>query len=222
MDERPQQPVQIHIGIGTRDGAIHDECVASLLSVWSRFPCSITFMRGPYIGRNRDVVTAEALARDDVTHVLYIDSDVTFGADDVNALLELGVDFAFGRYAFKTIEGPKAGAPVARSRVGWGTVDDVTVLEYDRVGAGFVLVRRDAIERMVACYAIELGYTDPGGRQLHGLWWQSGYTQNEAGQRIVEGEDYAFCRRWRDIGGRIFTRDDVKLGHVGLHKFTLD
>jgi hypothetical protein len=33
-------------------------------------------------------------------------------------------------------------------------------------------------------------------------------------------EDYAFCRLWRDIGGKIFVDLDCKLGHLGQHMFT--
>ena len=30
-------------------------------------------------------------------------------------------------------------------------------------------------------------------------------------------EDYAFCRRWRDIGGKVFIDINSKLDHQGQH-----
>lgn len=209
---------RLHIGIGTREGMIDDRCVLGLLDAWHAFPCSLTLARGAYIARNRDMITADALEREDVSHVLFLDSDIVFRAADVTALLELGVDFAFGRYAFKSHE---RDGPVARACIGRGEANGVQLLEYDRVGGGFVLVTRAALERMVEAYGADLGYTAPGGRRLHGLWWQAGYTTGSNGERIVEGEDYAFCRRWRELGGRIFTRTDVRLGHVGPHVYEL-
>jgi hypothetical protein len=32
-------------------------------------------------------------------------------------------------------------------------------------------------------------------------------------------EDYAFCRRWRDMGGKIWVDLDCKLVHLGQHLF---
>jgi hypothetical protein len=32
-------------------------------------------------------------------------------------------------------------------------------------------------------------------------------------------EDYAFCRRWRDMGGKIWVDLDCKLMHLGQHLF---
>jgi hypothetical protein len=32
-------------------------------------------------------------------------------------------------------------------------------------------------------------------------------------------EDYAFCRRWRDIGGKVYADMQSDLGHLGQHVF---
>ncbi|MGK9165727.1 hypothetical protein KXR53_05490 [Inquilinus limosus] len=32
-------------------------------------------------------------------------------------------------------------------------------------------------------------------------------------------EDYAFCRRWRDIGGNVYADLNSDLGHFGQHMF---
>ena len=33
-------------------------------------------------------------------------------------------------------------------------------------------------------------------------------------------EDFAFCRRWRDIGGKVYLCPDVPLDHVGFHTWS--
>ena len=200
----------VHIGIGTLDGKPHEECVRGILSAWGSLPCSISFVRGPYIGRNRDVITAEFLAGD-CSHVLYVDADIEWNVEHLRALLALDAPFSFAPYAYKD----GSGREVARR----GSSREGLVFEYERCGAGFVLVRRDAIEAMVERYAGELSYVDPKGRELHGLWWQGGYTTNEIGKRIVEGEDYAFCRRWREMCGRIVAREGLTVGHVGSRTY---
>jgi hypothetical protein len=35
-------------------------------------------------------------------------------------------------------------------------------------------------------------------------------------------EDYAFCRRWRDIGGKIWVELQCNLLHLGQHHFRGD
>ncbi len=51
-----------------------------------------------------------------------------------------------------------------------------------------------------------------------GLWQTSGSSDLD-GKVVAEGEDYAFCRRWRALGGTITTRRDVLLGHVGTQTY---
>jgi hypothetical protein len=33
------------------------------------------------------------------------------------------------------------------------------------------------------------------------------------------GEDYAFCRRWTDMGGKVWVNPEIKMGHVGYKTF---
>lgn len=42
-------------------------------------------------------------------------------------------------------------------------------------------------------------------------------TQPDSGRYLAE--DYAFCRRWRDIGGKVFVDPLCKLGHLGQHMY---
>lgn len=37
--------------------------------------------------------------------------------------------------------------------------------------------------------------------------------------RIKYGEDYSFCRRWRDIGGRVWIDPEIRMGHCGYKTF---
>ena len=72
---------------------------------------------------------------------------------------------------------------------------------------------------MLASISPDLGDTDGGpdeGRVIHSIF----------GSAIFNGrylpDDWAFCRRWRDIGGRLWMHTGVRLGHVGQHVFTIE
>lgn len=85
---------------------------------------------------------------------------------------------------------------------------------FEACGAGFMLLRRSVVERMTAA-ALEAGATywpSAPGVQVAALWNGHGLASSKG---RFEGEDYSFCRRWREFGGEIFTDTPVTLGHVG-------
>lgn len=211
---------RVHIAIPTLDGRPHVECMLGVLESWSSgLAGGINHVRGGVTPHNRDILTRDFLAaKDGTTHMLCVDSDMEWHASDVAKLLELGVDFAFGNYV-----GKRAGAPRMCSR----PVEPASCFiqgtearreEYERCGAGFVLLTRSAVERMVDAYGPSESYVDLEGRALVGLWQTPGRVELD-GKMVAETDDYAFCRRWRAIGGRIFTRTDVALGHVGANVY---
>lgn len=200
----------IHIGIPLHDGRIHEQCMRGVLEAWNCWPCTLTTVVGSFLPRSRDRIIAEFLDDATATHLLCVDSDMEWHASDLEKLLALETPFTFGGYV-----GKRPGAPMMASRhVGSRHCDGVTVDEYERCGAGFVLLRRPVVLEMVGAYQETDSYVDSDGRYLVGLWQTSGRVELD-GRTVGEGEDYAFCRRWRSLGGRIFTRPDVRLGHVG-------
>ncbi len=47
------------------------------------------------------------------------------------------------------------------------------------------------------------------------------YTDDEGRPRTLS-EDYSFCQRWRDIGGKVYLEPNIKTGHHGSHMFRGD
>jgi hypothetical protein len=110
-----------------------------------------------------------------------------------------------GLYRFKTpdveymgtVEVGATGYPVEREADG--------ALKAVRVPAGFLKITRGAVQRFMRAYP-ELIYGDPISPHVdlfnhgahEGVWW---------------GEDYAFCRRWRAMGGDIWVVPDLDLTH---------
>jgi hypothetical protein len=70
----------------------------------------------------------------------------------------------------------------------------------------------------------ELNYVPdgpPNNPQRH-LYWRffDCMTDPDSGRYL--SEDYAFCRRWRDIGGKVFVDPQCKLAHLGQHLYRGD
>jgi hypothetical protein len=53
----------------------------------------------------------------------------------------------------------------------------------------------------------------PGGVawDLFEAYWET----DENGLRHKYGEDYSFCKRWRDMGGRVWVDPTISMGHLG-------
>jgi hypothetical protein len=210
--------MRIHIGIPTHDGKLYRECVIGLLSAWSRIPMTINVVQGSFLPRSRDRIVRDFAADKASTHLLCLDSDIDWAYRHLVFLLELETDFAFGLYVAKNPERMLCAARKLSSEVrDFQTGKDVQVERYDRCGAGFVLLSRSCVERMLEAYRAEETY-DFLGESFVGLWQTNGRSELD-GKVVAEGEDFAFCRRWRALGGEILTRRDVSLGHVGSHVY---
>jgi hypothetical protein len=96
-------------------------------------------------------------------------------------------------------------------------VDDL--VEMPRIPIGFSLIQRGMLEKMVDHYGDALSYekTSLAGEKLvtPGLFMMT------LKNRVLVDEDYAFCDRWREMGGRLhlYVGPGAPLGHVGSWAF---
>lgn len=173
-------------------------------------------------GSNESLITrarnsmAASFLETDHTHLMWIDADIEFSPDDVAALWNMDVDVAVGVYAMKK--------PDAAWYAAW--VDGELVKDLDRfgggpvsvdyAGTGFMMIRRDVLEKMIAAYP-ETAYegNDPSGgeRTEYALF------DTEIREGAYLSEDYLFCQRWRDMGGEIRMNPKVRLRHIGQYAF---
>ena len=82
------------------------------------------------------------------------------------------------------------------------------------VGTGFMMVARSALDRICAAHAeliADLSDLEPGASRTAMVF--DTLVEAETGQHL--SEDYAFCRRWRDLGGDIWADMESRLTHVG-------
>jgi hypothetical protein len=143
------------------------------------------------------------------THALWLDSDMSFAPQLVLRMLALGHEFTAGAYRAKV---PDTTTYVGDPEPSSADFGDGTVL-FRAVGFGLALHRRSALEKMTNAYARELTYNDPVYQcPIVGLF-DATYIERGAssgGPRMRQEDDYAFCLRWRAIGGRIHVMRDVQ------------
>ena len=151
------------------------------------------------------------------THLLMIDSDMGWKETAIDRLI-------YANKPLVAMAGPKKSYPLrfAASHVSPEgqplpmTMEGATACaEVTSVGAAFLMIRRDCVEAMVKAYP-ELRYTGADGQVAWALFLP-----------IVEkggyyAEDFSFCKRWRDLGEKVYICPDVPLQHVGAHVYEGD
>jgi hypothetical protein len=165
------------------------------------------------------------------THLMFIDADINFDADDVFKLISHDKDIMTGAYPTKTIDWNKmsnskdntlAGLQENSIRYSSGFNDKVNkdgLLEVSYGATGFMLIKREVIEKMIKHYP-ETAYTpevydesNQAGMQKHALF----DTMIYKGKYL--SEDYTFCHRWQQMGGKIYIDPSIVLDHVGTYTF---
>lgn len=146
------------------------------------------------------------------TDLVMVDHDVCWEASALLKLVDYPVDFVSGLY-------PQRSDPIKfnlrylddKPEI-WG--DPKTgLIEVGGVSAGFMRCSRKMLEKMAEAYP-GLAY-DRGDKKFWGFF--DPYRLDDGKRKL--SEDYSFCQRWRDIGGKVWADPSIKMGHIGLKTF---
>jgi hypothetical protein len=170
--------------------------------------------------------------------VLFIDADIGFEPQQVVRLIECGAEMCAAVYPVKLIDWDKVRKTVEAARPNPSAAALKYVFEVDDpnavtekggfvkvryAGNGFLMIRRAALERLCAHYPA-LRY-----KRDHSLDAATASDNRFALFECMIGEDgtylsedFAFCKRWTDMGGEIWADLDSKLNHVGPMAFRGD
>jgi len=190
------------------------------------------------ITRARASLISQFLDDKDATHLLFVDADIGFEPEQVLRLIECGADMCAAVYPVKRIDWDKVKSTIETARPNPAAAALKYVFEVDDpnavaasagfvkvryAGTGFLMIRRQAVERMCARYP-QLQY-----KRDHSL---DAATASDNRFALFEcmiaedgtylSEDFAFCKRWTDMGGEIWADLNSKLSHVGPMTFCGD
>ncbi|MES2196478.1 MAG: hypothetical protein V4517_18820 [Pseudomonadota bacterium] len=95
-------------------------------------------------------------------------------------------------------------------------------VEVAEAPTGFMCIKRDVFRQMMESYpALNYVPDGPPHPEAH-LYWLFFDCMVDPDSGRYLSEDFAFCRRWRDIGGKIWVDLECKLLHLGQHNFRGD
>lgn len=188
------------------------------------------------ITRGRNTLVAKFLDDPANTHLLFVDADIGFEVEQVMRMLAFDRDVVAGMYPLKRIEWTaaaldrvQAGEPLEQAPIrfvgapcsGEELERDGDFLTGDCAGTGFMMIKRAVLERMIASYphtrytaahTAAVPNTSPNQYALFDCLIDA-----RTGEYL--SEDYAFCQRWRALGGRIWLDTRGLLMHIGPHEF---
>ena len=210
-----------------------------LLRSYGNLNLKILFKDGDaLITRARASLVSQFLDDPAATHLLFVDADIGFAPEQVVRLIECGADVCAAVYPIKridwdrvktTIESARSNPAAAALKYVFEVDDPETVIEkggfikVHYAGTGFLMIRREALERMCAHYP-QLQY-----QRDHSI---DAATASDSRYALFEcmiaedgtylSEDFAFCKRWTDMGGEIWADLNSRLSHVGPMTFDGD
>lgn len=189
------------------------------------------------ITRARSRLAARFLAHPQATHLLFSDADIGFAPHNVFRLLDADkaviaavcpmkhIDWQRARIAAKA-DAPDLMAASLGYVVRFIPTPDNSVEVEDGIakvsygGTGFLMIRREALQQIVDAHPeLRARMGDMGDRLAdEAVMIFDTMIEPETGQYL--SEDYAFCRRWRDLGGEIWADMEARLTHVGHAAYT--
>lgn len=211
---------KIHFMTPCYGGQITEVCFSSylqwtILALQNNLDFQIdTLSNESNVNRARNSCAAKFLTGD-ATHLMFVDADIQFRAEDIVKLVAHNKDIVGGIYPQKTLP-PKMVVNTLDNGKREGDL-----VEVGTMGTGFMMIKRVVFEAMIDQGAHK--YTDAIGLSNEENSNQYDFfncTIDSQGRYLTE--DWSFCRRWRELGGQIWADTTIALAHVGYYRFQPD
>ncbi len=185
------------------------------------------------ITRARNISIARFLYKTDCDCFIFVDADIHFHPESLMRLIESNHDVAVACYPKKVImwdqaeEAVKNGDTRPLDRLSSSLVLNFKYAKSQVINGftevldgptGFMCIKRNVIERMYEHYKDLMCVNDHQNKDLDEYCAIFDCMIDPDTRRYLS-EDYAFCRRWQLIGGKIFADITTVLGHVGTLRF---
>lgn len=186
------------------------------------------------ITRGRNISIARFLYKSDSDFFIFIDADIRFNPHSLLRLIESGHDVSVACYPKKVVMWEQAEFAVKNGdQRNLQRLSSSLVLNFKSEKSqvvngftevldgptGFMCIKRNVIEKMYEEYKHLMCVNDHQNKDLDEYCAIFDCMIDPDTRRYLS-EDYAFCRRWQQIGGKIYADVTAVLGHVGNLRFS--
>jgi hypothetical protein len=211
----------MRVGLCTpcRNGTVHHQHMLAVIETFklsSQRGINISHYTAPgcaVLPRVRNRLVAAALA-DQCDWIVFVDDDIAWNAPDFFKLIDHGVEVVGGApakrhhrwdeepdVALQWPQGPMIGAFTKPGRL-W---------KADGIATAFFAIRADVFTRLEKVTSPYTCQGDPKTYPMRTWFWLD--LIDDGTELQDEGEDYNFCRKWREIGGHCWVDPDIRLRH---------
>ena len=198
------------------------------------------------ITRARNSIVALFLGTKELTHLLFIDSDITFSAESVIRFLKFRKPVVGGAYPKKNIDFSLCKREVLKN----GNINNNELLskslnyavnivaepnakqnsvnihdgfvKVSNIATGFLLIQKEVIEKLIEHFPNQKYMNDCEGYHSDNTkdnFYTFFDTMVHPDSKRYLSEDYAFSQKWIDIGGEIWLDLTCNLVHTGTFNF---
>lgn len=186
------------------------------------------------VHRARNISVARFMMRTQADFFMFIDADIRFEPEAVVRLLTCGHEVSCAVYPKKVIMWDQVEHAVkTNDDRGLDKLAASLVMNFKNNNTqivdgfaevldgptGFLMIRRDVFDRMFKRYPELNCKNDHQNRDFDDYCAVFDCMIDPESRRYLS-EDYAFCRRWQQMGGKIYADVTTTLGHVGNLRFS--
>ena len=243
-----KSPYRIMVGTPCHSDVSMHYCQAVLKfqqACWAKkIQVSFTLLKSSLVTQGRNLCVAEMLNHEDnYTHLLFIDSDIDFNSETIFKMLKFDKDIIGVPYPMKILNWDKIWRRVDLKENAVTNANDLAkagftfpvkvedpnsiivdrgLMELTHAPTGCMLIKREVLEKMIKEYPhLEIFQpTNINGREekkrnMYNLF----DTLHDPVTKRYFGEDFGFCQRWTDLGGKVHGYINDYITHVGEYSY---
>ena len=205
--------MRILVAIPIYDGRIHAEIVNCLMreqreAFRSGDEIELCISHGSAgIAQARNLLATQFLDGN-YDRLLFLDNDVTWETGDLLKLCKMPVEFVGGCYPLKRVgeRYPIAFLPNTPPFQGIDLGNNTALIEVEGLPTGFLALSRSVFEKMLKA-SPDRGLTEQLGQKCY-CFFEMPYVDGH-----LYGEDLYFCRKWIEMGEKIYLYPELSLTH---------
>ena len=202
----------------------------------------IQMMKSSLVTQGRNLCVA-AFLESEMSHMLFIDSDISFSSDSIWSMLEADKDVISVPYPLKDVRFDKLIQKIKDGRVTTSDeahvncntyplrladhtsieIEGEGIIEVTHAPTGCMLIKREVFDILIETYPDTEIHQET---VINGKFEKKPYLYNffdtyyDKKRKRLLGEDFAFCRLWRKAGGKCYCYIMDYITHVGEFQYT--
>ena len=203
---------------------------------------SFSLLKSSLVTQGRNLCVAEFLNhKDNYDYLLFIDSDISFKSETIFKMIDADKDIIACPYPMKMFETEKMWKKIKETDMVKSEEDLLSsgymypikigknelivnkgVMEVTHAPTGCMLIKRNVIEKLIEKHP-ELQIYQPtviNGKEIAKENFYNLFdTLHDPETKRYFGEDFGFCQRWTDIGGKVYVYVMDHISHIGDHEY---